>query len=141
MTRIAYGRKQTQIPIWTPDQYPAIVHDIPNAREDIVSKIGLEKLSLEELQELRKDVVKTIASFEARKRQEARDQVAALAQELGFSLEELVDRKARKPKAAVAAKYRHPKDPSPTWSGRGRQPAWFKAALASGSSLEELEVS
>ena len=127
--------------IWTPDQYPAIVHDIPNARKDIVSKIDLEKLSLEELQELQKDVVKTIASFEARKRQEARDQVTALAQELGFSLEELVDRKARKPKAAVATKYRHPKDPSLTWSGRGRQPAWFKTALANGSSLEELEVS
>ena len=32
-------------------------------------------------------------------------------------------------KGAVAPKYRNPSDPTKTWSGRGRQPAWFAKAL------------
>lgn len=103
--------------------------------------IHLEHLTLDDLKKLQKDVAKAIATFEARKRKEARAKVEAVAQELGYSLEELTDGKVRKAKSVVAAKYRHPEDLSLTWSGRGRQPAWFKAALANGSSLEELEVS
>jgi DNA-binding protein H-NS len=32
----------------------------------------------------------------------------------------------------VAPKYRNPADKSQTWSGRGRQPVWFREALRKG---------
>lgn len=39
----------------------------------------------------------------------------------------------------VAAKYRNPAT-GDSWSGRGLQPRWLKAALASGSKVEDFEV-
>ena len=36
-----------------------------------------------------------------------------------------------------AAKYRDP-DSGATWSGRGRQPKWFKTAIEGGKRLEDL---
>ncbi|QLG87676.1 H-NS histone family protein [Chitinibacter bivalviorum] len=36
-------------------------------------------------------------------------------------------------------KYRNPNDPSQTWTGRGRQPAWIQDWVANGGTLEELE--
>ena len=42
--------------------------------------------------------------------------------------------------AKAKAKYKNPDDKTQTWSGRGRQPAWFKAAIESGKSPEELSV-
>lgn len=47
--------------------------------------------------------------------------------------------KAQGRAAAPAVRYRCP-DTHATWSGRGLQPAWIKAALASGRTLAELEV-
>jgi DNA-binding protein H-NS len=37
----------------------------------------------------------------------------------------------------VRAKYRNPKDPLQTWSGRGYKPKWLTAFLASGHSIDE----
>lgn len=39
----------------------------------------------------------------------------------------------------VAPKYRHP-DTGDTWSGRGLQPKWLKAALADGRSLSDFAL-
>lgn len=47
--------------------------------------------------------------------------------------------KAQGRAAALGVRYRCP-DTGSTWSGRGLQPAWVKAALASGRTLAELEV-
>ena len=35
-------------------------------------------------------------------------------------------------------RYRNPRNPVETWSGRGRPPAWVEAARANGWTLEEL---
>ncbi|MCZ8109383.1 MAG: H-NS family nucleoid-associated regulatory protein [Betaproteobacteria bacterium] len=43
------------------------------------------------------------------------------------------------PAAKVAPKYRHP-ETGQTWSGRGLQPNWLKAALAGGRSLSDFAV-
>jgi DNA-binding protein H-NS len=37
-------------------------------------------------------------------------------------------------------KYRNPKNPAETWSGRGRPPKWVQAALAEGQSLADLTI-
>lgn len=38
------------------------------------------------------------------------------------------------------ARYRHPDEPSLTWTGRGRKPVWVAEWLAGGGTLEDLEI-
>ena len=38
------------------------------------------------------------------------------------------------------AKYANPADPNQTWTGRGRQPAWVKQALAEGKDLSSMAI-
>ncbi len=99
--------------------------------------MDLNSMDLAELKKLRKDVDKAIVSFEARKRKEALAALEAKASEMGFSLSELTGKSTR---SASAPKYRNPDDASQTWSGRGRQPVWFKNALESGQSAEDLLI-
>lgn len=104
----------------------------------MATKIDLDKLSLEELKELEKETKKAVAGFEARKRVVALAAIEAVAAEHGYKLADLISGKA--PKAAAPAKYRHPENPSLTWSGRGRQPKWIKEGLAAGQSLDAFEI-
>lgn len=82
-----------------------------------------------------------------------RQQIVRLAKAKGYTVEEVFGmsrapkrpakspaKKTRKASSPVAAKYRHPDDPSQTWSGRGRQPRWLAAALAAGATLESFRV-
>jgi DNA-binding protein H-NS len=47
----------------------------------------------------------------------------------------------RRPYPSVLPKYRNPKKPSETWSGRGRQPRWVQVQLSSGRHLADLLIS
>jgi DNA-binding protein H-NS len=84
---------------------------------------------------------KQIASAQREERQAAIAQVKALMAEHGLTLADLGTR--AKPKsgggAKVAPKYRN-KATGETWSGRGLQPRWLKAALASGRKLADFAV-
>lgn len=100
----------------------------------------LSKMKLEELKQLRKDVEKAIASFQDRKRAEARKALEAVAKEHGMSLEDIVGGRKKGKKAKAPAKYRNPANDDETWSGRGRQPAWFKDAVAKGKKPESLAI-
>lgn len=102
--------------------------------------MDLESLSLDELKSLQNSVAKAIENFQARKRAEALAAIEAAAKDHGFTLAELTDGAIKTTPAPKPAKYRHPENPEVTWSGRGRQPAWVKEALASGKSLEQLLV-
>ena len=103
-------------------------------------KIDLEKLSLDELKTLKKDVERSIADFQKRKRGEAMKEIQAVAKKHGLSVDEIVGGKAKGKRAKTPAKYRNPGNPDQEWSGRGRQPAWFKAAIASGKKPEALAI-
>jgi DNA-binding protein H-NS len=48
--------------------------------------------------------------------------------------------RARRPYPPVLPKYQNPKNPSETWSGRGKQPRWLKAQLRAGKKLDELLI-
>lgn len=72
------------------------------------------------------------------------DKIKSLMAEHGVTLAELgaprkAGRPAGKPTRKVAAKYRDAATGN-SWSGRGLQPNWLKAALASGRTLEEFAV-
>lgn len=106
----------------------------------MAGKIDLSKMSLDDLKSLRKDVDKAIAEFATRKRSEAMKEIQAVARKHGIALEEIVGAKPKKSKAKSPAKYRNPANAQETWSGRGRQPEWYKAAIASGKKPEQLAI-
>ncbi len=103
-------------------------------------EIDLSKCSLKELKELHAKVAKEIAGFEMRKKNEAILTLEEKARELGFSLAELTGAAAVRKRSPAVAKYANPDDSTDTWSGRGRKPRWFAAALAAGKTPEELAI-
>jgi DNA-binding protein H-NS len=105
-----------------------------------MAKINLEKMSRDELVQLRKDIDKAIKTFEDRQRKEAIAAAEAAARKKGFSLAQLTDGKVKKSRQVNPPKYRHPENPSLTWSGRGRQPAWYKELTEAGTSEEDLLI-
>ena len=90
---------------------------------------------------MQKDIAKAISTFEDRQKAEARTKVEALARDLGYSLAELVGTEVKTTRMPAAAKFRHRDNPSLSWSGRGRKPQWFVAALAAGSTASDLGIS
>jgi DNA-binding protein H-NS len=68
---------------------------------------------------------------------------------MGFTLDELVGnpeatpkrkKSIAKPKKASPPKYAHPENPAMTWTGKGRQPNWFKEALDAGKTADDLLI-
>lgn len=104
--------------------------------------MDINSMDLKQLKELKKDIEKAISSFEARRLANARRELEAKAAELGVSLSEVLGTKpAKGTRAVVAPKYRNPKNPSETWSGRGRKPRWLTVALTSvGAKLEDFLI-
>jgi len=103
------------------------------------SGIDLSKLSLQELENLAQDVQAEITNRREAEKQRVLEQMRELAASIGMTPEELLraQRGGRASMPAVAAKYRHPENPSLTWSGRGKRPQWLTDALAEGKSLED----
>lgn len=105
--------------------------------------MNLDEMSLTELKKLRKDVDKAITGYEHRRRREAIAAAEAAAKDKGFSLADLTGDLKKTRRSATGkqqVKYRHPENPELTWSGRGRQPAWFREATESGTPREDLEA-
>jgi DNA-binding protein H-NS len=85
---------------------------------------------------------KQIADAQREERSGAIAQIKTLMAEHGLSAADLSGRAAKAPKPGggkVAAKYRN-KATGETWSGRGLQPRWLKAALASGKKIADFAV-
>ncbi|MEO9465199.1 H-NS histone family protein [Sulfitobacter pontiacus] len=102
--------------------------------------IDLSTMSHKQLEQHLEDVKMAIKNAYERDRVEARKAAEKAAAEYGFSLDE-VSGSAKKGKAAkAAAKYANPEDPSQTWTGKGRQPNWFRDLIASGTDPETLEL-
>jgi DNA-binding protein H-NS len=105
--------------------------------------MNIDSMTLQELKALHKDVQRAIASYEARQRAAATAELEARAKELGFTLAELLGTAPVKSKTRVpvAPKYRNPKNPEETWTGRGRPPRWLAVALTSvGAKLEDFAI-
>ncbi len=103
---------------------------------------NLDDMSLKELKKLERDVSAAITNYDARAKAHALAELGAMAQELGFSLAELTGSavSTKRKRAPATTMYRNPANPAETWSGRGRKPRWFEAALASGTKVSELMV-
>ena len=102
---------------------------------------NIQKLSYAELAELQSRVNRMIDQRRTEEQAKIREMAAELAAEAGFSLEEVVanggaDKRGSRKGVKVAFKYRNPKNPSQTWTGRGRQPRWLVAELEKGKKRE-----
>ena len=101
----------------------------------------LNNLTLAELKALQKAIALAIKNAPDKAKMAARNALEAKAQELGYSLKDLLGAgvKTRQKRPAVV-RYRSPENPSLTWTGAGRRPNWFLEALASGKSPKDLEI-
>lgn len=107
-----------------------------------MANVNLAKMTLKELITLQSDVEHAILAARQRERQEVLAKMEELAQDAGFSINELVGGKGRgKGKTSVsAAKYVNPDNRAETWTGRGRKPNWLVAKLTKGAKLEDFAL-
>ena len=105
-----------------------------------MADFNLEAMSLKELRQLQKDLAKAISTYEDRHKADARAKLEIIAKEMGYSLADLIGLEVKTTRAPAVAKYRHPENAALTWSGRGRKPQWFVAALDAGKSADDLAV-
>jgi len=105
--------------------------------------VKLEKMSRQELEQLRADVDKAIVERRKTEKSEALAAAQKAAAEFGFSLDELTGKKSGRGSAKAASaepKYMNPDNPTQTWTGKGRQPNWFKTAVENGTAPEKMEI-
>lgn len=113
----------------------------------MTKSVNLSDFSLTELRALAERVAVEIAKRAETEKAELLAEFEERAKAKGFSLPDLLSALGEKGAAKVAgkkkpaaAKYRNPADPSETWTGRGRPPAWVKAHTDAGGVLEELSA-
>jgi DNA-binding protein H-NS len=102
--------------------------------------IDLNSYSLKDLKDLQLKVAKAIATFEDRRKKEALAALEETARDMGFSLSELTGATVGRKRSPAVAKYANPADASDTWSGRGRKPRWFAAALKAGKRPDDMAI-
>ncbi|WP_299852379.1 H-NS histone family protein [uncultured Roseovarius sp.] len=110
-------------------------------------KIDLKSMTRKQLERLRVDVDIALAKLIERERKAALIAAEKAANAHGFTLAEIAASaklKKNAPKATsktkAVAKYANPENKSQKWSGKGRQPEWFKKALASGKKEDQLLI-
>ena len=113
-------------------------------------KNGLKAMSRKELEKLQADVKKALASARARDQREAKKAAAKAAAEFGFSLNDIAETTAplprkKKNQAKTAKKpsrpvFSNPEDVIQTWTGKGRQPNWYREQVATGTDPETMRI-
>ena len=100
-----------------------------------------QNLSENELQAVIERAESALKNKQANKRKEVIAKIKELAASIDVTVEiHEVGKKAPRAVSKVAIKYRHPKDPEKTWSGRGITPKWMQALLDKGHNREEFRV-
>lgn len=97
---------------------------------------GVEKMSYAELVEAELQIARLKIEKQNAERAEVRQKLIDMAKQHGFEIQDLFGR-GRKGKGTVAPKYRDPKKPENTWTGRGRPPRWLAAATKGGKVKRE----
>jgi DNA-binding protein H-NS len=122
-----------------------------------MAQTDLSNYNLAELKGLQFDIEKEIKSRQQDEVKKAREQILAIAQDVGLPVTALIKVGGAKANGAKQnggkqnggkkgaapqgqARYRNPADESQTWAGRGRQPKWIAEALAGGKSLDDFRI-
>ena len=93
----------------------------------------LEEMSVEELWTLHEEVASLLSSKIVAEKAKLDERHRKIS---GFSIVE----QKRRPYPKVLPKYRNPKNPNETWSGRGKQPRWVASQLGSGKKLDQFLI-
>ncbi len=102
-------------------------------------------MSLQDLLAQRAEIEKKIADAQREERAAAIGKVKAMMAEFGLTAADIAGKSplgrpaAVKSTGKVAAKYRNGAT-GESWSGRGLQPKWLKAALAGGAKIEDFAL-
>jgi len=111
------------------------------------TKNDLKAMSRKELERLLSDVKKALEAARARDQREARKAAKKAAAEFGFSLGEISEtqpsapaKKRAKVKNPSKPMYANPDDKKQTWTGKGRQPNWFRSQVESGTALDAMRI-
>lgn len=105
--------------------------------------IKLDKMNRKQLEELRAQVDDEIVKRRKSEKQEALAAARDAAAKYGYTLDELTGKKGGRGAAKSVGsepKYMNPDNPTQTWTGKGRQPNWFKAAVEKGVKPETMEI-
>jgi len=114
-----------------------------------MAKTDLSNYNLAELKGLQFDIEKEIKSRQQDEVKKAREQILAIAQDMGVPVSALLSgdgggKKGGAKKGANGqagqARFRNPADESQTWTGRGRQPKWIAEGLTKGKSLDDFRI-
>lgn len=111
-------------------------------------KPDLKSMTRKELEKLKANVEKALAKLGEKDKKAALAAAEKAAAAHGFSLADITGGntgpKKRKtkpgPKTVSVPKYRNPDNADQTWTGKGRQPEWFKSAIVAGTSPDTLEI-
>ncbi len=98
--------------------------------------MNFEEMSVDELWKLREEVSRVLEGKLNAEKKKLEQRLTHLA----GTLERAEDKLKRRMYPKVFPKYRNPSNPSETWSGRGKQPAWVLTALEAGKTLGELAI-
>ncbi|MDE0968973.1 MAG: H-NS histone family protein [Octadecabacter sp.] len=111
--------------------------------------VDLRNMSRKELEKLAGDVEKSLDKIRKKDLKKVRLEMEKLAAAHGVTVEDIIGNKPpakAAPKKTASAKVKSPpkyadsEDKSKTWTGKGRQPEWFKLAIAAGQTPESLAV-
>ncbi len=129
-----------------PDSHaPSIVAQAPESRLILPCAADLACMSVDELWNYREAIEAVLAPKIASELANLKERLDLLNP--GHSSSSRVLRasrnrgaEGRRPYPSVLPKYRNPKAPSETWSGRGRQPRWVQVQLGLGKQLEDFLI-
>lgn len=102
--------------------------------------VDLKTLNHSQLNDLIKRAAARQSDLRKQNVSKVRAKVDALIKAEGFTFAELYGGKRGGKRGKVAPKYRDPADSANTWSGRGKRPRWFLAALKSGKSEKSMLI-
>ena len=86
---------------------------------------GFADMTLAELRDVRTTVDALIVEKTAAERSRVRAAIIALAHEHNFEIADLLTKRRPRTTVAPAVRFRNPRNPTQTWSGRGRRPNWM----------------
>ena len=114
------------------------------------TKDDLKSMSRKDLEKLLVNVQKALTAVKARDQREAKKAAAKVVKEYGFSLDEISEVTSSQPKKAKARKkapknpskpvFANPEDKTQTWTGKGRQPNWYRAQVAQGTAPDTMRI-
>jgi len=111
-----------------------------------MGKIDLEAMAMDELWSLHEELSKLLSVRIAAEKLELEKRLAVLTRGLNVQGDGTDLRlrgevgKTRRKYPRVLPKYRNPKIPTETWSGRGKQPRWRAAAIKSGRKIDDFKI-